>query len=154
MADRERDYDAVAATLSPAGTLEARMRRVVDALWSALEGAGVSWLGFYLDHPGEPDDRRLVLGPHRDAPACSPIGSHGVCGQALCGGRIRIVHDVNELGPDYVACDPRDRSELVIPLVDELGVTWAVLDLDAREVGAFSAVDAAGLERVLRAGGL
>ena len=42
MADRERDYDAVAATLSPAGTLEARMRRVVDALWSALAGAGVS----------------------------------------------------------------------------------------------------------------
>ena len=154
MADTERDYDAVAAMLSPAGTLEVRMRRVVDALWSALADAGVSWLGFYLDHPGEPDDRRLVLGPHRDAPASSPIGFHGVCGQALRGGRTRIVHDVHDLGPDHVACDPRDRSELVIPLVDELGVSWAVLDLDAREVGAFSTVDAAGLARVLRAGGL
>ena len=42
----------------------------------------------------------------------------------------------------------------VPPPADELGGIWSVLGLDAREVGAFTAVDAAGLERVLRAGGL
>ena len=81
-----RNYDEVARSLrrlDATGSREERMTAVVDALWSVLEGRGVSWLGFYLDVPDAEDHARLVLGPHRDSPACSPIGLHGVCGQAL-----------------------------------------------------------------------
>lgn len=127
------------------------MRIVVDAIWDALHEDRVSWVGFYLDQPNEPDDRRLVLGPCRDKPACSPIGLHGVCGQALISRTVRIVDDVNELGEDYIACDPRDRSEIVVPLIDADGRCRGVLDIDSWQVGAFDQSDAAGLREVLRA---
>lgn len=129
------------------------MRAVTDALWEGLKAHGVSWVGFYVERAEAPPEARLELGPCRNKPACSPIGLHGVCGQALLAGRARIVRDVAELGPDYIACDPADRSEIVVPLFGDDGRCWGVLDLDSHEVGAFGESDRAGLERVLRAAG-
>jgi GAF domain-containing protein len=156
MAGYARDYESIAAKLAPSGGRgrEERMQAVVDALWEALADKGVSWVGFYTDQPGEPDDRRLVLGPHRPSPACSPLALHGVCGQTLRFRISRIVDDTQQLGDDYIACDPRDRSEIAIPLIDEADVCWGVLDLDSHDVGAFDASDEAGLVRILRAAGL
>jgi len=154
----EREYAAMAAELERRGAsslpLTARMELAVEVLWKGLAPRGVSWLGFYLEAEGAPEDQRLILGPREPRPACSPIGVHGVCGQALRSGAIQIVRDVAELGPNYIACDPRDRSEIVLPLFDANGRCWAVLDVDSHEVGAFTASDAAGLELVLRAAGL
>ena len=130
------------------------MQAVVDAMWEGLSGTGVSWVGFYLDRPGEPDDVRLVLGPHRDQPACSPLAMHGVCGQALRFRMPRIVQDVRELGKDYVACDPRDLSEIFIPMIDRDGQCWGVLDLDSWDINAFDEEDEAGLKLVVTAAGL
>jgi putative methionine-R-sulfoxide reductase with GAF domain len=148
-----RDYNEIAARLSREGTRDERMRAVVDAIWEGLAATGVSWVGFYVDHPAEADDRRLILGPRRDKPACSPIGLHGVCGQALTSRRVRIVDDVRNLGEAYVACDPRDRSEIVLPLVDDEGRSWGVLDLDSWDAGSFDDRDEVGLRSVLAAVG-
>ena len=41
-----------------------------------------------------------------------------------------IVSDVHNLGAGYVACDPREQSEVVIPCRTD-GSTWGVLDLDS-----------------------
>ncbi len=149
-----RPYEAIASHVTDAGSIDDRMKRVVDALWEALADQDVSWVGFYTDQPDEPDDRRLVLGPHRDKPACSPIGLHGVCGQALRFRRPRIVEDVADLGEDYIACDPSDRSEIVIPLLNSEGRCWAVLDLDSTKEGAFDKTDEQGLTLILAAAGL
>ena len=130
------------------------MVAVVDALWQGLRDTGVTWVGFYVDVPGESDDSRLVLGPCRDKPGCSPIGLHGVCGQALRFRQPRIVDDVAELGAEYVACDPDDRSEIVVPVFAGSGCCWGVLDLDSHAVGAFDESDEKGLRRVLVAAGL
>ncbi len=148
-----RPYERLAEAVSPEGSPEARMRQVIDVLWRGLEASGVSWVGFYVTKASAPETERLVLGPCRDKPACSPIGLHGVCGQALRFGRVRVVPDVQELGEDYIACDPQDRAEIVIPLLDEQSRSWAVLDIDSHEVGAFDDLDARGLCRVLRAAG-
>jgi len=145
-----RPYELLACQVSAAGERSARMQAVVDVLWRALRDTGVSWVGFYL--AAGPDE--LVLGPSRDKPACSPIGLHGVCGQAFTQRRPRVVADVRTLGPNYVACDPRDQSEVVIPLFDADGECWGVLDLDSHEVGAFDGQDVAGLLQVLMASGL
>lgn len=150
----DRPYEALAKALSSTGSRSERMAAVVDALWEGLRDTGVTWVGFYVDVPGESDDRRLVLGPCRDTPACSPIGLHGVCGQALRFGQPRIVDDVTELGAGYIACDPRDRSEIVVPLLDGSGCCWGVLDLDSHTVGGFDESDEQGLRRVLAAAGL
>jgi putative methionine-R-sulfoxide reductase with GAF domain len=149
-----RDYESIRARLTAAGSREQRLRAVVDALWDGLHTQRVSWVGFYLDQPDQPDDRRLILGPCRDKPACSPIGLHGVCGQALRSRSTRIVLDVRDLGANYVACDPRDRSEIVVPLIDESDTCWGVVDLDSWDVGAFDERDDAGLRQVLEAAGL
>jgi len=151
-----RDYQAVIGRVRDAavGDEESRMTAVVDALWDAFADRGVSWVGFYVEDPTAGDDARLVLGPRRDKPACSPIGLHGVCGAAHRTGEVQIVRDVADLGEAYVACDPRDRSEIVVPILNANGgAARAVLDLDSFEVGAFDGSDAEGLASVLEAAG-
>ncbi len=130
-------------------------RAFVDLLWERLAETGVSWLGIYLADP-LPEiapATAMVLGARRDKPACSPIGLHGVCGRCFVENRAMAIEDVLSLGEAYVACDPRDRSEAVVPLRTAAAV-WGVLDLDSHEVGAFSDDDLAGLALAAEAAGL
>ncbi len=146
-----RDYESIVEHITPQTDRHAAMQLVADRLWEALSDQNVSWLGFYTE---DPSADHMLLGPHRDKPACSPIGLHGACGQSLLSKKPIVVHDVAELGPNYIACDPCDRSEVVVPLVDSDGACWGVLDLDSFEVGAFDDDDVRGLSRVLAAAGL
>ena len=127
------------------------MTLVVDALWSLVGTRGVSWIGFYTKHR-QTDE--MILGPRRDKPACSPIGLHGVCGRCWVEQRPVIVTDVATLGKSYVACDPRDRSEVVIPLLDGGGACWGVLDADSDDIGAFDTADVVGLSTLVEHAGL
>jgi putative methionine-R-sulfoxide reductase with GAF domain len=155
---KARGYSEI--TVAASGTREARMRAFVDACWPVLSPHGVSWIGFYVG-PGESleDGRRagageMLLGPRRDKPACSPIGLHGVCGRGWRERRSIVVRDVRVLGPDYVACDPRDQSEVVVPLLGADGACCGVLDVDSFDVGAFTPRDARELARLLVGCGL
>lgn len=148
-----RDYSNV--VVLRVGTRESRMQALVDSFWSALSPQGVSWIGFYFG-PGEQlDDGRVVgademlLGPCRDKPACSPIGLHGACGACWRSRSPLVVRDVRDLGLNYVACDPRDQSEVVVPLFDEAGRCYGVLDVDSFDVGAFDERDARELTKIL-----
>jgi len=135
---------------TPTGDRDADMQAFVDATWPALYPTGVSWLGFYVDHGGD----ELILGPRRDKPACSPIGLHGACGKSFTSRQPLVVRDVADLGANYIACDPRDKSEVVVPLIDAQGACWGVLDLDSYDVNAFDDSDVAGLNMLLRKAGL
>ncbi|MFM1868045.1 MAG: hypothetical protein RL591_1453 [Planctomycetota bacterium] len=136
----------------------ARLQPLSDLFWEALAPRGVSWIGFYLIDPETPLDRArregaMLLAARRDKPACSPIGLHGVCGQGFLEEAARLVEDVALLGPSYIACDPRDRSELVLPIY-RAGECWGVLDADSHEVACFGNEDVEGMTRVLIAAGL
>lgn len=146
----QRDYDQLINRIKKGPNRERQMQSFVDVVWDALHNTDISWIGFYQHDSGE----ELVLGPRRDKPACSPIGLHGACGQSFKARRPVVVHDVKELGENYIACDPRDRSEVVIPLFDESGECWGVLDVDSHEIGAFDEQDVAGLESLLQRAGL
>lgn len=149
-----RDYQPVINAVRTAlETDQQRMQCVVDAIWNAFSEQGVSWVGFYLADESAPASERLVLGPRRDKPACSPIGLHGVCGAGYKTGATQVVRDVRDLGNSYVACDPRDLSEIVVPIAGENGAITAVLDLDSFDVGAFDKSDDEGLRAVLTAAG-
>lgn len=144
---KERDYDRVIARLTAAGTRQERMQAAVDALWEELGPKGCSWIGFYLKSP---DTDELILGPSRDKPACSPIGLHGACGRAFVSRRALVVTDVSNLRAGYIACDPRDRSEAVIPCMDAYDdLCWGVLDADSFDLHSFTARDVEGMTRVL-----
>jgi len=127
---------------------------VVDALWEGLQITSVSWLGFYIEHHHPERGHEMILGARRDKPACSPIGMHGACGRCCTSQRPLIVSDVAALGAGYIACDPRDRSEVVLPVFDDDGACWGVLDLDSYAIGAFAQSDVHGLQAVLEAAGL
>jgi len=145
-----RNYADLVKLIQRPADRDQRMQSFVDSLWEPLRASGVSWIGFYLRDSGE----QLVLGPRRDKPACSPIGLHGACGGAFLSRRPLLVRDVAELGEDYIACDPLDRSEVVVPLFDEDRTCWGVLDLDSHEVGAFDEMDVDGLGLLLLKAGL
>lgn len=148
----DRDYAIIARTLTGlTGSRDERMRTVVDVLWEHLAQTGVSWVGFYLISE---DQSEMTLGHRRDAPACNPIGLHGACGQCWQSRQPIVVDDVRTLGQGYIACDPRDLAEVVVPLLDHDGSCWGVLDLDSHAVGAFTNRDAAELAGLMRTTGL
>ena len=113
-----RDYATLAASVRTGGDRDATMAELVDAIWDALAHKAVSWLGFYL--PGEKSDE-LILGERRDKHACSPIALHGVCGRSFLEKRTLIAADVHALGDAHVTCDPRNLSEIVVPLFESAG---------------------------------
>ena len=109
-------------------------------------GFGHLWTGFYrVAHPG----RLLRVGPYQGTLGCLeiPFGK-GVCGTAAAEGRTIIVPDVQAF-PGHIVCDPRSRSEIVVPVFDGDAELLAVLDIDSAELDAFSEVDARGLEHII-----
>jgi putative methionine-R-sulfoxide reductase with GAF domain len=126
---------------------ERMMREVVDVLWDTFAESPYSWCGFYLLAA---DGQSLVLGPHRDKPACSPLPMTGVCGRAATSGRAQVVPDVKALGEAHIECDPRNISEIALPVFDKTGKVWAVFDADSAAPAAFNEMDQRWLEKILR----
>jgi GAF domain-containing protein len=107
---------------------------------------GFLWTGFYrVVEPG----RLLRVGPYQGTLGCVEIEfGRGICGLAAESGEPVIVDDVLEQ-PNHIMCDPRARSEIVVPVFDARGDLIAVFDADSEEVAAFSDVDRLGIERIL-----
>ena len=104
----------------------------------------VSWAGFYLKRGND-----LVLGPFQGKPACVRIAwGNGVCGTAARSLRAIIVPDVNAFA-GHIACDPRSRSEIVIPLLSSRKVI-GVLDLDSHKPDRFDETDLRGLTAIAK----
>lgn len=139
-----------------------RMQLLCDLLWDHLGSRPAqrekhapdrpySWLGFYSM---ELKGKEMVLGPSRDTPACSPIGLHGMCGKCCIERRSILVPDIKTLGENYVACDPRDLAEIVVPCINEDGTCDTIFDGDSFDTGAFDDADAAAIRRLLMLMGL
>jgi putative methionine-R-sulfoxide reductase with GAF domain len=152
-----RDYASVLdrfgpeTRLAPAHLREGRMREVVDALWEVVSARGVSWIGFYTKHPQRDE---MTLGPRRDKPACSPLGLDGMCGRSWREHRPILLHDAAAVKGGYIACDPKDRSEVVVPLFEADGRCYGVLDADSYEIGTFDTADVIGLTTLVEHAGL
>lgn len=104
-----------------------------------------SWTGFYLLKHGD-----LVVGPYQGPVACLVLLPRhtGVCWAAVDRGEPVVVPDVHAF-PGHIACDPRSRSEVVVPLRDGHGKIVGVLDVDSTRPAAFDGEDAAWLERIV-----
>lgn len=103
--------------------------------WETLVQA--NWCGFYR----RVDERALAIGPYQGSFGCVRIEfDRGVCGAAARTGEIQIVPDVSKV--DHIACDPRTRSELVVPLFDTSKRLQAVFDVDSNHLDAFSRAEA------------
>jgi putative methionine-R-sulfoxide reductase with GAF domain len=115
-----RDYAPLIKAASDAkpASRDAAMQTAVDLLWRAFANKPISWVGFYDKVAGA---QEMVLVCREPKPACSPIGLHGMCGRSFLTKQSILVADVRTLGESYIACDPKDQSEVVVPLVDAAG---------------------------------
>ena len=108
--------------------------------WSIAE---VNWVGVYLLRGST-----LHLGPFHGKPACTVIPrGRGVCGTAVAEMRTQHVPDVHAF-PGHIACDADSRAEVVVPLVDDGGRCWGVLDVDSPAADRFSDDDVRFFEAV------
>jgi GAF domain-containing protein len=132
----------VAALLEDEDDWLAALANVSAAVYEWLPG--LNWAGFYLRKGGG-----LVLGPFQGRPACVRIAiGSGVCGTAVAEDATQVVADVHAF-PGHIACDPRSRSEIVVPIRDAAGTVVAVLDLDSDRPATFDDEDRAGLEALI-----
>lgn len=154
----DREYSKLLEVRSRPLDRDAAMANVVKTLWDAFgepdpanpTRGGISWVGFYLKVESSDE---MVLVCREPKPACSPVGLHGMCGRGWRDRTSFTVRDVAVLGANYVACDPRDKSELVVPMLDARGQCTGVLDVDSYQVGAFARRDAEAMwELMVRAG--
>jgi putative methionine-R-sulfoxide reductase with GAF domain len=146
----ERIQNQIAHAMDSAQARLNYMNLFIQAAWPRLENHGVSWIGFYQADLPLPNTTCMLLAAREPKPACSPIGLYGACGNSFKSGKPMVVRDVAALGGDYIACDPRDKSELVVPCFDSAGNAWGVIDLDSFDVGSFDEFDAVNVANLLK----
>ena len=106
------------------------------------------WTGFYVVDPHKP--RELVVGPYQGTLGCLRIPfSRGVCGACATKGETIIVPDVHAF-PGHIACDSQTNSEIVVPVFDDTGALFAVLDVDSTKLDSFGEEDKTGLESICK----
>ncbi|GAB4369253.1 MAG: GAF domain-containing protein [Acidobacteriota bacterium] len=145
LADRYRRIDGQLAGLfakyGAAADLEARLATAVAVLHHKMPH--FFWTGVYRLVG---DD--LVVGPYQGPLACAVLErGKGVCRACVERRETIVVPDVHAFA-DHIACDPRSRSEIVVPIIRD-GAVLGVLDVDSDRPEAFGAVDAEGLERIV-----
>ena len=145
-ADRYAEVEAeILAVLDGETNLTAKMATVASMLNDAFPV--FFWTGFYVVDPLKAEE--LVVGPYQGTLGCLRIPfARGVCGAAAKTRQTQVVEDVHAF-PGHIACDARSASEIVVPVFDADQKLIAVLDVDATEVAAFDATDAAALEQLL-----
>lgn len=145
----KRDYDSVYQQL--AALLEGETDPVVRMAEMAAvlhERFDFWWTGFYRVTPRPEGGTELLLGPFQGPVACIHIPyARGVCGTAWARHKTIVVPDVEQF-PGHIACSAESRSEIVVPVFNEIGAVTAVLDIDSRELAAFSDDDVPGLEKI------
>ena len=100
--------------------------------------------GFYLF-----DGSELVLGPFQGGVSCVHIAlGKGVCGESAKKEQTIIVDDVTQHA-NYISCDSRANSEIVVPMVKD-GRLLGVLDLDSDLTGDYDKVDQEYLEKFVQ----
>ena len=106
------------------------------------------WTGFYILDPHK--ENELVVGPYQGTLGCLRIPfSRGVCGACATKKKTIIVEDVHAF-PGHIACDSQTNSEIVVPVFDEAGQLFAVLDVDSTDFGSFNNDDKVGLETIAK----
>lgn len=139
----ERIAEQLEERLKPVSDPISRMATIAAVLHHKMEH--FFWTGFY-----RLVDREMIVGPYQGFLACPVLErGRGVCWAAANKGRTIIVADVNDF-EGHIACDPRSKSEIVVPCLDRSHVPYAVLDVDSDQVGAFDEADRVGLERIVQ----
>ena len=138
----ERIFNQLKELLQRTDNRIARMATVVSILHHKMPH--YFWTGFYIHTNND-----LTVGPYQGPLACQVLErERGVCWAGFLNKETIIVPDVQKF-PGHIACDSRSNAEIVVPLLDEKGQVWGVLDVDSKTRDAFSPVDQHWLEKIV-----
>ncbi len=138
----QRLYTQLNELLTATRNREARMATIVAVLHHKMDY--FFWTGFYCLDQGE-----LIVRSYQGPVACQVLKKNiGVCWKAINHGETIVVADVHQF-PGHIACDSRSRSEIVVPLRDEGGHIYGVLDVDSADLASFDDTDAQWLEKIV-----
>ncbi|MEI6899176.1 MAG: GAF domain-containing protein [Bacteroidota bacterium] len=122
--------------------LDARMATMAALLHHKLPQ--LLWTGFY-----SLKDDELLVKMYQGPLACQVLKKNtGVCWTAINTGKTVIVPDVL-LFDGHIACDPRSKSEIVVPVTNNDGKISGVLDLDCKVLNGFDLIDGEYLEKAV-----
>lgn len=143
-ADRQTVYEEIVPQIEALTMGETDIVANLANIAAVLKEAfGFLWVGFYLKK-----ESQLVLGPFQGPLACTRIEfDQGVCGRAYTTRKMVIVPNVDEF-PGHIVCSSASKSEIVLPIFDQSGEVFGVLDVDSDELDDFSQTDADGLGRI------
>lgn len=106
------------------------------------------WLGFYCVDGEE----HLTVGPYQGTLGCLhiPFGK-GVCGRVAKSKKTIFVENVHALkeGEEHITCDSKVKSEIVVPVFDNIGNLIAVFDMDSTLIKSFDNIDQQYLEQIM-----
>ena len=126
---KTNDFDARMATIS--AILHHKLSRVL-------------WTGFYSLKEGA-----LIVKTYQGPLACQILKKNtGVCWTAINKQKTIVVPDVH-LFDGHIACDPRSKSEIVVPVRDKTGTIIGVLDIDSKVLNGFDETDQEYLEKII-----
>lgn len=138
----QRIYTQLQGLLTATRNREARMATIAAVLHHKMDY--FFWTGFYCLTHGE-----LIVRSYQGPVACQVLKKNtGVCWKAITDGETIVVTDVHEF-PGHIACDSRSRSEIVVPLHDNNGDVYGVLDIDSADLSSFDETDAEWLEKIV-----
>ncbi len=137
-----RIIDQIESLIYPDKNVIARMATINAILYHKMRD--FLWVGFYLL-----DNDVLSVGPYQGPLACLELEKDkGVCWTCIRQKSIIIVPDVKAF-PGHIACDPRSKSEIALPLIDKNESVAGVLDIDSRKTDFFDDTDARYLEKIV-----
>jgi len=138
----ERIFNQLEELLQRTDNRIARMATVASILHHKMPH--YFWTGFYIHTNND-----LTVGPYQGPLACQVLErERGVCWAGFLNKETIIVPDVHKF-PGHIACDSRSNAEIVVPLFDENGQVWGVLDVDSKTRDAFSPADQHWLEKIV-----
>ncbi|MFQ6082889.1 MAG: GAF domain-containing protein [Candidatus Aminicenantia bacterium] len=139
----ERIYQQLKELLTKTDNKIARMATVTAVLHNKMPQ--FFWTGFYRLSNGE-----LIVGPYQGSVACQILEKNkGVCWASINRKETIIVPDAEKF-PGHIPCDPRSKSEIVVPLFASENEVYAVLDIDSDKLNTFSEIDKIWLEKIVK----
>jgi L-methionine (R)-S-oxide reductase len=137
----KRIYQQLKELVQKTDNPTARMATIAAVLHHKMDN--FSWTGFYLLSKNE-----LIVGPYQGPLACQLLEKNrGVCWKSINEQQSIIVPDVHKF-TGHIACDPRSKSEIVIPVKNSKKEIIGVLDVDSNRFENFDETDAFHLERI------
>ncbi len=138
-----RIYKQLSELVLKSNSPTARMATIIAVLHHKMDT--FFWTGYYRIENGE-----MTVFMYQGPVACQILEKDkGVCWAAFNKKETVVVKDVHRF-PGHIACDSRSNSEIVVPLKNQHGEVFGVLDVDSSEKSAFDEVDANWLEKILK----